>query len=160
MIRKKKSMEKKPRRTKKKKTDENEEKELRAPDANLISRLLTPDIVSDNEEEELVLKAIRESRDEFRRHQDNIRKAQERRRSMRAELDLPISRLRLIQRASTDEKEVVLIDRILQFLSYHTRPDEAEDQSPPPVPSDDMKSYIQRSGRLFHPIVPLLDESI
>jgi hypothetical protein len=133
-----------------------DEEDIRTPDDSKVDRLMTP---SPHEDDDIMM-AMRESRDMYRRYQERIANDQRKRQALSTELALPISRLRLIHRTTQDRRERDLLHRILEYVYWHTRPIEAEDQSPPSLLiSQEMREYIKTMGRMFAPIEDLLSSA-
>lgn len=137
-----------------------EEERVRSPDPPRIDRLLTPSPLffeNDNEEDDELQRAIRESREAHRAYMQRMEAARERRRRLAATLALPLSRLRLILSGAHDPAEVHVLRQILHHAVWHTRPEEAEEQSPPSTaPTPEMKEYLERLGRVFSPLIEAL----
>lgn len=121
--------------------------------------MLTPSplLFENDDNEDELMRAIRESREAYRDHIQRLEADRARRRQLAETLALPISRLRLVLSSTRDPREIGILHQILDHAMWNTRPNEADDQSPPRLAlSPEMKTYLERLGRVFAPLVDAL----
>lgn len=135
--------------------DEEMNEYIRSPDPPQISRLMSPDLIG--EEENDLAEILEQSRKEFFAYQKRVEEEEREKIRLRSELGMPLSRLALLRRTTNRRKEKNYFDFIIRRTNHRLYNDLKELPVLPQDQAYDFQQFLQKNlnSTLFTKIVEI-----